>query len=169
MLPTKGEHCVWVLVISTLILPLCLCLALSLHCAAAFMSSSSSPSYPINGLVNPQQDEYHMMHLVCNSHSPPGSPMPRIPSRSSASDSSVSKPKQFPLYEIFNVCIVQRIRLIWLCYMNLKTGLAGCVSLTFSERNYSTRLEFSLIWSQVENTLVMTDNLNLSPRIWSQF
>ncbi|XP_047455120.1 homocysteine-responsive endoplasmic reticulum-resident ubiquitin-like domain member 2 protein isoform X1 [Mugil cephalus] len=35
-----------------------------------------------------KQDEYHMMHLVCNSHSPPGSPMPRSPSSSSASDSS---------------------------------------------------------------------------------
>lgn len=35
-----------------------------------------------------KQDEYHMMHLVCTSHSPPGSPMPRSPSSSSASDSS---------------------------------------------------------------------------------
>ncbi|XP_029360227.1 homocysteine-responsive endoplasmic reticulum-resident ubiquitin-like domain member 2 protein [Echeneis naucrates] len=39
-----------------------------------------------------KQDEYHMMHLVCASHSPPGSPVPRSPSMatssSSASDSS---------------------------------------------------------------------------------
>uniref|UniRef100_A0A4W6CJ49 Homocysteine-responsive endoplasmic reticulum-resident ubiquitin-like domain member 2 protein n=1 Tax=Lates calcarifer TaxID=8187 RepID=A0A4W6CJ49_LATCA len=41
-----------------------------------------------------KQDEYHMMHLVCASHSPPGSPMPRSPSmvNSSASDSSDSQP-----------------------------------------------------------------------------
>ncbi|XP_041650279.1 homocysteine-responsive endoplasmic reticulum-resident ubiquitin-like domain member 2 protein [Cheilinus undulatus] len=39
-----------------------------------------------------KQDEYHMMHLVCASHSPPASPMPRSPSMasSSASDSSSS-------------------------------------------------------------------------------
>ncbi|XP_030250840.1 homocysteine-responsive endoplasmic reticulum-resident ubiquitin-like domain member 2 protein [Sparus aurata] len=39
-----------------------------------------------------KQDEYHMMHLVCSSHSPPASPMPRSPSMasSSASDSSSS-------------------------------------------------------------------------------
>ncbi|XP_028282231.1 homocysteine-responsive endoplasmic reticulum-resident ubiquitin-like domain member 2 protein [Parambassis ranga] len=37
-----------------------------------------------------KQDEYHMMHLVCTSHSPPGSPMPRSPSSSSASDSRSS-------------------------------------------------------------------------------
>ncbi|CAJ1062909.1 homocysteine-responsive endoplasmic reticulum-resident ubiquitin-like domain member 2 protein [Xyrichtys novacula] len=39
-----------------------------------------------------KQDEYHMMHLVCASHSPPASPMPRSPSTagSSASDSSSS-------------------------------------------------------------------------------
>ncbi|KAM6910736.1 homocysteine-responsive endoplasmic reticulum-resident ubiquitin-like domain member 2 protein [Xenentodon cancila] len=37
-----------------------------------------------------KQDEYHMMHLVCTSHSPPNSPMPRSPSSSSASDSSSS-------------------------------------------------------------------------------
>lgn len=39
-----------------------------------------------------KQDEYHMMHLVCASHSPPASPMPRSPSvaSSSASDSSRS-------------------------------------------------------------------------------
>ncbi|XP_056237578.1 homocysteine-responsive endoplasmic reticulum-resident ubiquitin-like domain member 2 protein [Seriola aureovittata] len=41
-----------------------------------------------------KQDEYHMMHLVCSSHSPPGSPTPRSPSmanpNSSASDSSSS-------------------------------------------------------------------------------
>lgn len=39
-----------------------------------------------------KQDEYHMMHLVCTSHSPPASPMPRSPSTasSSASDSSSS-------------------------------------------------------------------------------
>ncbi|XP_074509063.1 homocysteine-responsive endoplasmic reticulum-resident ubiquitin-like domain member 2 protein [Sebastes fasciatus] len=36
------------------------------------------------------QDEYHMMHLVCSSHSPPASPMPRSPSNSSASASSSS-------------------------------------------------------------------------------
>ncbi|XP_070767786.1 homocysteine-responsive endoplasmic reticulum-resident ubiquitin-like domain member 2 protein [Enoplosus armatus] len=40
-----------------------------------------------------KQDEYHMMHLVCTSHSPPASPMPRSPSmaNSSASDSSSSE------------------------------------------------------------------------------
>lgn len=38
-----------------------------------------------------KQDEYHMMHLVCTSHSPPGSPMPRSPSSSAASDSSSSE------------------------------------------------------------------------------
>ncbi|XP_029308360.1 homocysteine-responsive endoplasmic reticulum-resident ubiquitin-like domain member 2 protein [Cottoperca gobio] len=39
-----------------------------------------------------KQDEYHMMHLVCASHSPPASPAPRSPSmaNSSASGSSVS-------------------------------------------------------------------------------
>ncbi|XP_026173596.1 homocysteine-responsive endoplasmic reticulum-resident ubiquitin-like domain member 2 protein isoform X2 [Mastacembelus armatus] len=39
-----------------------------------------------------RKDEYHMMHLVCASHSPPGSPMPRSPSlaNSSASASSSS-------------------------------------------------------------------------------
>lgn len=39
-----------------------------------------------------KQDEYHMMHLVCTSHSPPASPMPRSPSMAStsASDSSSS-------------------------------------------------------------------------------
>ncbi|KAM9353738.1 homocysteine-responsive endoplasmic reticulum-resident ubiquitin-like domain member 2 protein isoform 2-T2 [Symphorus nematophorus] len=39
-----------------------------------------------------RKDEYHMMHLVCTSHSPPASPMPRSPStaNSSASDSSSS-------------------------------------------------------------------------------
>ncbi|XP_034554466.1 homocysteine-responsive endoplasmic reticulum-resident ubiquitin-like domain member 2 protein isoform X2 [Notolabrus celidotus] len=39
-----------------------------------------------------RKDEYHMMHLVCASHSPPASPMPRSPSMagSSASDSSRS-------------------------------------------------------------------------------
>ncbi|XP_076594000.1 homocysteine-responsive endoplasmic reticulum-resident ubiquitin-like domain member 2 protein isoform X1 [Chaetodon auriga] len=39
-----------------------------------------------------KQDEYHMMHLVCTSHSPPASPMPRSSStpNSSASDSSSS-------------------------------------------------------------------------------
>uniref|UniRef100_A0A3Q3NG10 Homocysteine-responsive endoplasmic reticulum-resident ubiquitin-like domain member 2 protein n=1 Tax=Labrus bergylta TaxID=56723 RepID=A0A3Q3NG10_9LABR len=44
------------------------------------------------GDVLRKQDEYHMMHLVCASHSPPASPMPRSPSTasSSASDSSVS-------------------------------------------------------------------------------
>lgn len=40
-----------------------------------------------------KQDEYHMMHLVCTSHSPPASPMPRSPSMasSSASDTSSSE------------------------------------------------------------------------------
>ncbi|KAK5861757.1 hypothetical protein PBY51_017210 [Eleginops maclovinus] len=39
-----------------------------------------------------KQDEYHMMHLVCASHSPPASPSPRSPSmaNSSAPDSSSS-------------------------------------------------------------------------------
>ncbi|XP_044065521.1 homocysteine-responsive endoplasmic reticulum-resident ubiquitin-like domain member 2 protein isoform X2 [Siniperca chuatsi] len=39
-----------------------------------------------------RKDEYHMMHLVCTSHSPPASPMPRSPfmASSSASDSSSS-------------------------------------------------------------------------------
>ncbi|XP_019959006.2 homocysteine-responsive endoplasmic reticulum-resident ubiquitin-like domain member 2 protein [Paralichthys olivaceus] len=39
-----------------------------------------------------KQDGYHMMHLVCASHSPPGSPMPHSPSaaNSTASDSSSS-------------------------------------------------------------------------------
>ncbi|XP_055358979.1 homocysteine-responsive endoplasmic reticulum-resident ubiquitin-like domain member 2 protein isoform X2 [Betta splendens] len=38
------------------------------------------------------KDEYHMMHLVCTSHSPPASPVPRSPSTASASasDSSLS-------------------------------------------------------------------------------
>ncbi|XP_036071705.1 homocysteine-responsive endoplasmic reticulum-resident ubiquitin-like domain member 2 protein isoform X2 [Oryzias melastigma] len=35
-----------------------------------------------------RKDEYHMMHLVCASHSPPASPVPRTPS--SSSDSSTS-------------------------------------------------------------------------------
>uniref|UniRef100_A0A3Q3QDF3 Homocysteine-responsive endoplasmic reticulum-resident ubiquitin-like domain member 2 protein n=1 Tax=Monopterus albus TaxID=43700 RepID=A0A3Q3QDF3_MONAL len=41
-----------------------------------------------------KQDGYHMMHLVCASHSPPGSPTPRSPSMAtfSAPDSSVSSP-----------------------------------------------------------------------------
>ncbi|KAF0031960.1 hypothetical protein F2P81_016515 [Scophthalmus maximus] len=42
-----------------------------------------------------KQDEYHMMHLVCTSHSPPGSPVPRSPSMvnssSPAADSSSSE------------------------------------------------------------------------------
>ncbi|XP_035764023.1 homocysteine-responsive endoplasmic reticulum-resident ubiquitin-like domain member 2 protein [Neolamprologus brichardi] len=38
-----------------------------------------------------KHDEYHMMHLVCTSHSPPGSPMPRSPSSTTASDSSSSE------------------------------------------------------------------------------
>lgn len=40
-----------------------------------------------------KQDEYHMMHLVCASHSPPGSPMSRSPSMatSTSSDSSSSE------------------------------------------------------------------------------
>ncbi|XP_016893730.1 homocysteine-responsive endoplasmic reticulum-resident ubiquitin-like domain member 2 protein isoform X2 [Cynoglossus semilaevis] len=38
-----------------------------------------------------RKDDYHMMHLVCTSHSPPSSPVPRSPSsRSPASDSSSS-------------------------------------------------------------------------------
>ncbi|XP_034030231.1 homocysteine-responsive endoplasmic reticulum-resident ubiquitin-like domain member 2 protein [Thalassophryne amazonica] len=39
-----------------------------------------------------KQDGYHMMHLVCTSHSPPGSPMPRSSSTANgaASDSSSS-------------------------------------------------------------------------------
>lgn len=37
-----------------------------------------------------------MMHLVCTSHSPPGSPMPRSPSSSSASDSSDSTSSTSP-------------------------------------------------------------------------
>ncbi|KAL3059612.1 hypothetical protein OYC64_014255 [Pagothenia borchgrevinki] len=39
-----------------------------------------------------KQDEYHMMHLVCASHTPPASPSPRSPStaNSSAPDSSSS-------------------------------------------------------------------------------
>ncbi|KAF6720660.1 Homocysteine-responsive endoplasmic reticulum-resident ubiquitin-like domain member 2 protein [Oryzias melastigma] len=40
------------------------------------------------GDVLRKQDEYHMMHLVCASHSPPASPVPRTPS--SSSDSSTS-------------------------------------------------------------------------------
>lgn len=40
--------------------------------------------------VVPQQDEYHMMHLVCASHSPPGSPVPQGPPTARASDASVS-------------------------------------------------------------------------------
>ncbi|XP_026228790.1 homocysteine-responsive endoplasmic reticulum-resident ubiquitin-like domain member 2 protein isoform X2 [Anabas testudineus] len=36
------------------------------------------------------KDEYHMMHLVCTSHSPPGSPMPRSPSTASSSASGSS-------------------------------------------------------------------------------
>ncbi|XP_069568069.1 homocysteine-responsive endoplasmic reticulum-resident ubiquitin-like domain member 2 protein isoform X2 [Brachyistius frenatus] len=37
-----------------------------------------------------RKDEYHMMHLVCTSHTPPDSPVPRSPSSASASDSSSS-------------------------------------------------------------------------------
>ncbi|KAM9310588.1 LOW QUALITY PROTEIN: homocysteine-responsive endoplasmic reticulum-resident ubiquitin-like domain member 2 protein [Pholidichthys leucotaenia] len=37
-----------------------------------------------------KQDEYHTVHLVCTSHSPPGSPMPQSPSSSSASGSNSS-------------------------------------------------------------------------------
>ncbi|KAM9851815.1 homocysteine-responsive endoplasmic reticulum-resident ubiquitin-like domain member 2 protein isoform 2-T3 [Aulostomus maculatus] len=39
-----------------------------------------------------RKDEYHMLHLVCTSHSPPGSPTPRSPSmaNSAASNSSSS-------------------------------------------------------------------------------
>uniref|UniRef100_A0A3Q3W5L9 Homocysteine-responsive endoplasmic reticulum-resident ubiquitin-like domain member 2 protein n=1 Tax=Mola mola TaxID=94237 RepID=A0A3Q3W5L9_MOLML len=40
-----------------------------------------------------KQDEYHMMHLVCTSHSPPASPVPQSPSMdNAASDSSDSQP-----------------------------------------------------------------------------
>lgn len=35
-----------------------------------------------------QQDEYHMMHLVCTSHSPPASPLP-------GSSSTVNTPQSF--------------------------------------------------------------------------
>ncbi|CAN9514472.1 unnamed protein product [Ophioblennius macclurei] len=34
-----------------------------------------------------KQDEYHMMHLICSSRSPPGSPSPRSPSGSASSSS----------------------------------------------------------------------------------
>uniref|UniRef100_A0A3Q2Z9X4 HERPUD family member 2 n=1 Tax=Kryptolebias marmoratus TaxID=37003 RepID=A0A3Q2Z9X4_KRYMA len=44
-----------------------------------------------SGPADPQQDEFHMMHLDCTSLGPPGSPMPQSPSSSSASDSRVSK------------------------------------------------------------------------------
>ncbi|XP_070692031.1 homocysteine-responsive endoplasmic reticulum-resident ubiquitin-like domain member 2 protein [Pempheris klunzingeri] len=37
-----------------------------------------------------KQDEYHMMHLVCTSHSPPASPMPRSPSTANSSTDSSS-------------------------------------------------------------------------------
>ncbi|KAM3613670.1 uncharacterized protein V6R79_003307 [Siganus canaliculatus] len=37
-----------------------------------------------------KQDEYHMMHLVCTSHSPPASPTPRSPSMASSSASNPS-------------------------------------------------------------------------------
>ncbi|XP_029959129.1 homocysteine-responsive endoplasmic reticulum-resident ubiquitin-like domain member 2 protein isoform X2 [Salarias fasciatus] len=37
-----------------------------------------------------RKDEYHMMHLICASRSPPGSPSPRSPSGSSAPGSSSS-------------------------------------------------------------------------------
>ncbi|XP_072249767.1 homocysteine-responsive endoplasmic reticulum-resident ubiquitin-like domain member 2 protein isoform X1 [Leuresthes tenuis] len=43
-----------------------------------------------------KQDEYHMMHLVCASHSPPGSPMPRNASTSSTSESSSSNNSESP-------------------------------------------------------------------------
>ncbi|KAF3692382.1 Homocysteine-responsive endoplasmic reticulum-resident ubiquitin-like domain member 2 protein [Channa argus] len=44
------------------------------------------------GDVLRKQDEYHMMHLVCTSHSPPGSPKPRISSmaNSTAANSTAS-------------------------------------------------------------------------------
>ncbi|TMS11295.1 Homocysteine-responsive endoplasmic reticulum-resident ubiquitin-like domain member 2 protein [Larimichthys crocea] len=37
-----------------------------------------------------KQDEYHMMHLVCTSHSPPASPTPRSPSTANPSSSESS-------------------------------------------------------------------------------
>ncbi|XP_068425017.1 homocysteine-responsive endoplasmic reticulum-resident ubiquitin-like domain member 2 protein [Clinocottus analis] len=37
-----------------------------------------------------KQDEYHMMHLVCTSHSPPASPMPRSPATASSSAADAS-------------------------------------------------------------------------------
>ncbi|KAM7382939.1 hypothetical protein PAMP_002633 [Pampus punctatissimus] len=37
-----------------------------------------------------KQDEYHMMHLVCTSRSPPGSPVPRSPSMTNSAASASS-------------------------------------------------------------------------------
>ncbi|XP_028327403.1 homocysteine-responsive endoplasmic reticulum-resident ubiquitin-like domain member 2 protein [Gouania willdenowi] len=40
----------------------------------------------LRDVLRKQEDEYHMMHLICASHSPPGSPMPSSPSGSSTSN-----------------------------------------------------------------------------------
>uniref|UniRef100_A0A3Q1GDG4 Homocysteine-responsive endoplasmic reticulum-resident ubiquitin-like domain member 2 protein n=1 Tax=Acanthochromis polyacanthus TaxID=80966 RepID=A0A3Q1GDG4_9TELE len=61
-----------------------------------------------------KQDEYHMMHLVCTSHSPPGSPMPRNPSSSSATLSDSHTTSNY-----------------WKHPENMKTTLAYTVSLYF--------------------------------------
>ncbi|KAK2845139.1 hypothetical protein Q5P01_011798 [Channa striata] len=43
-----------------------------------------------------KQDEYHMMHLVCTSHSPPGSPKPRVSSMANSSASNASSSDNSP-------------------------------------------------------------------------
>ncbi|RVE63163.1 hypothetical protein OJAV_G00164740 [Oryzias javanicus] len=48
------------------------------------------------GDVLRKQDEYHMMHLVCASHSPPASPVPRTPSSDSSSSDDSPSPENPP-------------------------------------------------------------------------
>lgn len=86
--PTKVEHCVWILETSILIHSPLLFLVLSLCSVAAFLLLCITLKLLacVPTPVVPQQDEYHMMHLVCSSRSPPASPMTR--SRSSASSAA---------------------------------------------------------------------------------
>lgn len=90
---------------------LCVFPVSSLCSVAAFTSSSLFSSS-----FDPQQDEYHMMHLVCASHSPPASPMLRSPSaaNSSASDSSVSRPTHtHRSHDILKQCVCDRSVWSW--------------------------------------------------------
>lgn len=100
-----------------LTLPLCvsLCPCVSLWLCVSHSSTPVCLTLPLcvslysvadYFLIDPrQQDEYHMMHLVCASRSPPPSPTPRSPSLAAAHTSArVSRKKlhQCDQYNLFS-------------------------------------------------------------------